>query len=135
MGDEEGIDAISIRRIAGELGVTPMALYRYVESKEALLEAVADLAFDVPEAARVQVALVRFIISLVAFEVGLLPELSDEERLQKARRFRFELESLPAAEYPNLIEAAPYLAATHDPERNFTQALELLRAGIESQLS
>ena len=29
-----------------ELGVTPMSLYRYVDSKEALLEAIADRVFE-----------------------------------------------------------------------------------------
>ncbi|HEY5159515.1 MAG TPA: TetR/AcrR family transcriptional regulator [Gaiellaceae bacterium] len=46
IGDSEGADAVSLRRVARELGVTPMALYRYVESKEALLAAVADRAFE-----------------------------------------------------------------------------------------
>jgi AcrR family transcriptional regulator len=39
-----GIDKLSVRAIARELGVTPMALYRYVPSKEALLDRVRDWA-------------------------------------------------------------------------------------------
>ncbi len=46
IGDNEGADAVSLRRVARELGVTPMALYRYVDSKEGLLAAVADRAFE-----------------------------------------------------------------------------------------
>jgi AcrR family transcriptional regulator len=46
LGDSEGLDAISLRRLARELGVTPMALYRYVGSKEGLLAAIAEHAFD-----------------------------------------------------------------------------------------
>jgi AcrR family transcriptional regulator len=38
IGDAEGLEAVSLRRVAAELGVTPMALYRYVESKEELLD-------------------------------------------------------------------------------------------------
>jgi AcrR family transcriptional regulator len=38
IGDAEGLEAVSLRRIAGELGVTPMALYRYVPSKDELLD-------------------------------------------------------------------------------------------------
>jgi AcrR family transcriptional regulator len=37
LGDAEGLDAVSFRRLASELDVTPMALYRYVDNKEALL--------------------------------------------------------------------------------------------------
>ncbi|MGD0166599.1 MAG: TetR/AcrR family transcriptional regulator C-terminal domain-containing protein [Gaiellaceae bacterium] len=46
LGDSEGLEAISLRRLARELGVTPMALYRYVESKEALLAAIAERVFE-----------------------------------------------------------------------------------------
>ncbi|WP_162907248.1 TetR/AcrR family transcriptional regulator [Allorhizocola rhizosphaerae] len=43
-GDREGPQAMSMRRIAGELGCDPMALYRHYADREALLDAVADLA-------------------------------------------------------------------------------------------
>ena len=43
LADAEGLDALSFRRLAAHLGVTPMALYRHVESKEALLDGLADL--------------------------------------------------------------------------------------------
>jgi len=46
LGDKEGVEAVSLRRLARELGVTPMALYRYVDSKEGLLAAIADRAFE-----------------------------------------------------------------------------------------
>jgi AcrR family transcriptional regulator len=42
IADAEGLDAVSFRRISAQLRVTPMALYRYVESKEALLDGLAD---------------------------------------------------------------------------------------------
>jgi AcrR family transcriptional regulator len=42
LADREGTGALGIRRIGRELGVTPMALYRYVESKEELLEMVRE---------------------------------------------------------------------------------------------
>jgi TetR/AcrR family tetracycline transcriptional repressor len=45
LGNREGLDALSVRRLARELGVTPMALYRYVESKEEMLEGIIELAF------------------------------------------------------------------------------------------
>ncbi len=34
--DEEGAAALSMRRLASELGVTPMALYRHAAGKESL---------------------------------------------------------------------------------------------------
>jgi AcrR family transcriptional regulator len=45
ISDREGAEAVSLRRIAAELGVTPMALYRYVESKEDLLDGLVDLVY------------------------------------------------------------------------------------------
>jgi AcrR family transcriptional regulator len=198
IGDSEGLEAVSLRRSASELGVTPMALYRYVDNKDALLDGLLDLAYgevelpdpattdwweglvsiansarrvmarhpaaaalvvskpeagpnavriiecilallrraglDVEEAVHVQTAFTRFVLALISFETSQLPELSQEQREQKARRTRFEIESLPPAEYPNLIEAAPYVATPYDPDRSFSQALELLKAGIESRL-
>ncbi len=44
--DVEGPDAVTIRRIAQEFGVTPMALYWHVANKEELLAAVGDSFFD-----------------------------------------------------------------------------------------
>ncbi|BCJ67620.1 TetR/AcrR family transcriptional regulator [Polymorphospora rubra] len=50
VGDREGAKAMSMRRIAAELGCDPMALYRHFADRDALLDAVADLALnDVPD--------------------------------------------------------------------------------------
>jgi AcrR family transcriptional regulator len=43
--DLEGLEALSFRRLAADLGVTPMALYRYVSSKEELLAGMGELAY------------------------------------------------------------------------------------------
>lgn len=42
IGDREGLDAVSVRRIASELGVTSMALYRHVKDKNDLFAAMLD---------------------------------------------------------------------------------------------
>ncbi|PKQ15263.1 MAG: tetracycline repressor protein class H [Actinobacteria bacterium HGW-Actinobacteria-7] len=42
--DAEGIDALSMRRLARELGVEAMSLYHHVPNKEALLDGVVELA-------------------------------------------------------------------------------------------
>jgi AcrR family transcriptional regulator len=199
LGDAEGLDAVSLRRVASELGVTAMALYRYVESKEELLDAMLELAyaevelpdtaqgdwwdglsaiaqsarrvlighpaaaavlmsrpgagpnalriierilgyliaagFTLEEAVRVQTTFTRFLMALIGLEASLLPELSEEARQQRARETLFMFESLPSDQFPNLIEAAPFVATPFDPNRTFSDGLELLRAGIESRLA
>src|SRR5919201_5224188 len=40
--DEEGLDAVSMRRVAREVGVEAMSLYHYVEDKEDLLDGVCE---------------------------------------------------------------------------------------------
>jgi AcrR family transcriptional regulator len=42
VADAEGVAAVSMRRIAGELGVGTMSLYRYVETKDDLLDLMTD---------------------------------------------------------------------------------------------
>jgi TetR/AcrR family tetracycline transcriptional repressor len=39
LGDAEGLEAVTLRRLATELGVTPMALYRHVKDKQDLVNA------------------------------------------------------------------------------------------------
>jgi AcrR family transcriptional regulator len=41
---EEGVRAVTMRRVAADAGVTPMATYRHYPSRDALLRAVADAA-------------------------------------------------------------------------------------------
>lgn len=43
LADAEGLDGLSMRRLALELGVTPMALYRHVTNKDELLAEVVDV--------------------------------------------------------------------------------------------
>ena len=40
--DEQGLDALTVRKVADEFGVTPMALYWHFANKDALLDAVGD---------------------------------------------------------------------------------------------
>jgi TetR/AcrR family tetracycline transcriptional repressor len=42
IADAEGVDRLTMRRLAAELGVLPNALYSYVPDKEALLDALID---------------------------------------------------------------------------------------------
>lgn len=46
IADREGIEALSMRRLAQELDVWPMSVYRYFQDKDALLDAMAADAAD-----------------------------------------------------------------------------------------
>ena len=46
LADADGLDALTIRKLAEHLGVTPMALYWHFRSKEDLLEGVAEQVWD-----------------------------------------------------------------------------------------
>lgn len=48
LADEGGLEAVSMSRVAAALGVTTMALYRYVESKAELLELMLEVAAGDP---------------------------------------------------------------------------------------
>jgi AcrR family transcriptional regulator len=43
LADREGADGLSMRRLAGELGVVPMALYKHVANKEEMLDGMIDV--------------------------------------------------------------------------------------------
>jgi AcrR family transcriptional regulator len=45
MLDEEGLTVLSMRRLAGDLGIAPMSLYWHVPTKDALLEFALDAMF------------------------------------------------------------------------------------------
>ncbi|MCK7626073.1 TetR/AcrR family transcriptional regulator C-terminal domain-containing protein [Streptomyces sp. RS10V-4] len=45
IADAEGIDAVTMRRLATELGVAPMAAYRYVSGKGDLLDLMTDAVY------------------------------------------------------------------------------------------
>jgi AcrR family transcriptional regulator len=52
LADADGVDSLSMRKIAEELDVVPMALYRHVANKEEMLDGMVDLAvaeIDPPE--------------------------------------------------------------------------------------
>jgi AcrR family transcriptional regulator len=52
LADAEGLDAVSMRRLAERFGVTTMALYRYVPSKDDLLDLMIDaIAYPPPDPA------------------------------------------------------------------------------------
>ncbi|MFC4565402.1 TetR/AcrR family transcriptional regulator [Nocardiopsis mangrovi] len=46
IADAEGLDAVSMQRVAKELGYTTMSLYRHVPAKEQLIQVMVDTAVD-----------------------------------------------------------------------------------------
>ena len=45
LADEAGLEAFSMRGLAQELGVVPMALYKHVANRDALLDGMVDIVF------------------------------------------------------------------------------------------
>ncbi len=65
IGNAEGLEAVSLRRLAQELGVTPMALYRHVRDKQDLINAMTEVVLEGIDAT-----------------VGLRPEMTWIERIR-----------------------------------------------------
>ena len=65
IGTAEGLEAVSLRRVAQELGVTPMALYRHVRDKQDLINAMTEVVLEGIDAT-----------------IGLRPEMTWTERMR-----------------------------------------------------
>src|SRR3954453_7085083 len=71
IADAETLDAVTIRRLGQEFGVTPMALYWHVKNKDELLDAMgdalfADLAYDADPGASWDEQLAAVVRALIA---------------------------------------------------------------------
>ncbi len=44
--DEQGLEVFTMRKLAQELGVDPMSIYRHFENKDALLDSIADVLWS-----------------------------------------------------------------------------------------
>jgi TetR/AcrR family transcriptional regulator, tetracycline repressor protein len=81
IGNSEGLEAVSLRRLAQDLGVTPMALYRHVRDKQDLINAMTEVVLDGIDAT-----------------VGVRPEMSWTERWRLAlNNYKAQVESRPLA--------------------------------------
>ncbi len=81
IGNAEGLEAVSLRRLADELGVTPMALYRHVRDKQDLINAMTEAALDGINAT-----------------VGLRPDMPWTERIRLAiDNYKEQIETRPLA--------------------------------------
>ena len=78
--DTDGPDAVTIRRIAPEFGVTPMALYWHVANKDELLAGLGDRVLDsvrVPEATGDWAADLRTALVALIAAMRPHPQLAD----------------------------------------------------------
>lgn len=107
IADAEGLDAVTVRRIAQEFGVTPMALYWHVQNKDGLLAAMGDRLY-----------------------AGI--DLTDDPTAPWSERLRALMESLVAAmrRHPALLPFAYERIMQNEDGRRATEyALALLREG------
>ncbi|WP_214407997.1 TetR/AcrR family transcriptional regulator [Pseudonocardia lacus] len=121
----EGAAAVSMRRIAATIGVTPMALYRHYPNRDALLAAVADQAFtDLARRWKERPATGGDAVAQLhaAFD-ALLDVAIDEPHLY---RFLFTDTRARARTYPDDFRdgASPTLAVVAD----------IVRTGIDARL-
>ncbi|AUZ36195.1 TetR family transcriptional regulator [Arthrobacter sp. PGP41] len=77
--DEEGLEALTMRRLGQELGRDPMSLYRYAENRAALLDGVTELVLN---------------------ELTIHPE--DPDWKAQLRRIAHDLRNL-ALQHPNVV--------------------------------
>ncbi|MFL5681487.1 MAG: TetR/AcrR family transcriptional regulator [Chloroflexota bacterium] len=113
IGTAEGLEAVSLRRLAQDFGVTPMALYRYVRDKQDLINAMTEV-----------------VLEGIDVTAGLAREMTWTERLRLAiDNYKAQLDARPLA-LPLSI------AYTGDGPPSFWRVLEqllaiLLDAGFE----
>jgi TetR/AcrR family tetracycline transcriptional repressor len=81
IGTAEGLEAISLRRLAQELGVTPMALYRHVRDKQDLVNAMTETVLEGIDAT-----------------AGFRPEMTWTERMRLAiDNYKEQIDARPLA--------------------------------------
>ena len=113
IGTADGLEAVSLRRLAQEFGVTPMALYRHVGDKQGLINAMTEVVLEGIDAT-----------------VGFRPGMTWNERMRLAiDNYKAQIDTRPLA-LPLSI------AYTGDGPPSFWRTLEdllaiLLDAGFE----
>ena len=81
VGNAEGLEAVSLRRLAADFGVTPMALYRHVRDKQDLVNAMTEKVLEGFD-----------------LKAGLRPSMSWTDRVRKAMdNFKTEMDARPLA--------------------------------------
>ena len=156
LADDQGLDNVSLRRVAARLGVTPMALYRHVENKEALLDELTERLYEelaLPDAAAewwdTLAGLARSARSALLAHPWAAPLFArplagpHSRAVDEAMRTALQGAGFSAAESRELHDQlSNMLFALIGPElrgkRNraaFERGLELLHAGLEARLA
>jgi AcrR family transcriptional regulator len=199
LATDEGLAALTIRRLAGRLGVTPMALYWHFKNKDELLLALGDhfwgpvtadlrpqvawherlrrmvetlvarlreypvaaellqeirkeecesfrratngaldlligAGFTLQEGYYVSTYLLEGVVSLVRCRPlgdSGISEQEEQEEAERRRLKRLRLESLPADQYPHIVEYARTMIDPPDVDHYFAFGVDLLMAGVE----
>jgi AcrR family transcriptional regulator len=100
--DQGGVEAISMRRIAEKVGITPMAIYKHYPDKDALLNALMLDGFAVWEARVRALQAVEPLAWLQAMGEAFLDFALNEPRRYEAA---FLLKASAARKYPGDFEA------------------------------
>jgi AcrR family transcriptional regulator len=110
----EGSAAVTIRRVAGRVGLTPMAIYRHYVDRDALLTAVADARFeelaaewtDKPREGEPRELIEAALSSLLDFALNepLIYDCLFLEPRRRARRFPAELTTGASPTFTILVE-------------------------------
>ncbi len=81
LGNAEGLEAVSLRRLASDFGVTPMALYRHVRDKQDLVNAMAEVVMEGFD-----------------LKAGFRPSMSWTDRVRRAlTNFKEQMDARPLA--------------------------------------
>jgi TetR/AcrR family tetracycline transcriptional repressor len=113
IGQTEGLDAVSLRRLASEFGVTPMALYRHVRDKQDLINAMAELVMEGLD-----------------LTVGFRPSMSWTDQVRRAMvNFRDQMEERPLALQLQIAYSGDNLSAFWRPVEDVLGVL--LSAGFK----
>jgi AcrR family transcriptional regulator len=162
--DAGGLEAVSMRSIAEELAVAPMALYRHVANREDLVDAMIDVVFgeiglplagadwrvSMRQRANAVIGRLRaagFDIPMAAHAYSLLDAyiygfaltqmgLPFETAEEVADVAQTMLAPFPAGEYPNLVEFITEHAMQpgYDYGAEFEYGLDLILDGLERSL-
>ena len=113
IGETEGLDAVSLRRLASEFGVTPMALYRHVRDKQDLINAMAE-----------------FVMEGLDLTVGFRASMRWTDRMRRAMlNFRDQMEKRPLALQLQIAYSGDNLSAFWRPVEDVLGVL--LKAGFK----
>lgn len=118
----EGADAVSVRRVTAEVGVTPMAAYRHYASREALLTAVAGEEFAAlaerwaapPAPQEPMTRLYSLLDEYLDFALGVphLYRFLIVDRREEARRYPDDFQAGQSAAFTRLMAAVEDLMTT-----------------------